>query len=255
MLKLSDVRVTRDKREILHIDNLEINLQSFTLILGHNGSGKSTLAKLLTGQMLPDTGKVSLNGQEIKQFSARALAKEIGYLAQYLPNAPGLSVAELVKLGRFPWRGVLGRWRAQDKTIIEQAMQQTQTSQFANTAVDQLSGGERQRAWIAMLLAQQAKLLILDEPTAALDLAHQYQLLSLLKQLHTEHNRGVFVVLHDINLALRFADEVLAMQGGKVFYQGEVAQFSDEKLLSKLFNIPLTLLKHPSLDEKVAIVC
>jgi iron complex transport system ATP-binding protein len=255
MLKLSDVRVTRDSREILHIDNLEINPQSFTLILGHNGSGKSSLAKLLTGQMLPDTGKVLLNDQEIKQYCSRDLAKEIGYLPQYLPKAPGLSVAELVKLGRFPWRGVLGRWRSEDKTIIAQAMQQTQIDQFAKAAVDQLSGGERQRAWIAMLLAQQAKLLILDEPTAALDLAHQYQLLNLLKQLHKEHNRGVIVILHDINLALRFADEVLAMSKGKVFYQGDVTQFADDKLLSKLFNIPLALLEHPSLDEKVAVVC
>lgn len=255
MLKLSGVRVNRNGRDILHIDSLNIDTQSFTLVLGHNGSGKSTLAKLLAGQMQPDSGKVLLNDKDTQKFGARELAKQLGYLPQYLPKAQGLSVAELVRLGRFPWRGVLGRWRSEDADIIEQAMIQTDTQRFSGSAVDQLSGGERQRAWIAMLLAQQAKLLILDEPTAALDLAHQHQLLGLLKTLHQEKNCGVIVVLHDINLAMRFANEVLAMQQGKVFYQGCLRQFSDEKLLSKLFNIPLTLLDHPHQREKVVVVC
>ena len=255
MLQLSNIKISRNNREILHIDNLQIDTSKFNLVLGHNGSGKSTLAKLLAGQMQPDSGEILLNGQKVTSIKPRALAKEIGYLPQYLPQAPGLSVAELVKLGRFPWRGALGRWRSEDKDIIEQAMIQTDIQAFSSSHIDQLSGGERQRAWIAMLLAQQAKVLILDEPTAALDLAHQYQLLSLLKKLHQEQNRGVIVVLHDINLALRFAQEILALQNGTVFYQGGLTQFKNDELLSKLFNLPLTLLDHPNHNDKVAVVC
>lgn len=255
MLQLNNIRINRNGRDILQIDKLSIATDSFTLILGHNGSGKSTLAKLLAGQMQPDTGEVLLDQKKLSSFKPRAMAKEIGYLPQYLPQAPGLCVSELVKLGRFPWRGALGRWRSEDKDIIEQAMIQTDTQAFSSSHVDQLSGGERQRAWIAMLLAQQAKVLILDEPTAALDLAHQYQMLSLLKKLHLEQNRGVIVVLHDINLALRFAQEILALQNGTVFYQGELTQFKNDELLSKLFNLPLTLLDHPNHNDKVAVVC
>ncbi|NQZ33634.1 MAG: ABC transporter ATP-binding protein [Oceanospirillaceae bacterium] len=255
MLQVNDVRIVRDNKTILDIDQLEIDTTKFNLVLGHNGSGKSTLAKLLAGQMQPDTGEILLQGKNTAKYKPRDMAKELAYLPQYLPLAPGLSVAELVKLGRFPWRGVMGRWRDEDHRIIEQAMTQTDTLKFSDSPVDQLSGGERQRAWIAMLLAQQAKVLILDEPTAALDLEHQYQLLNLLKTLHQEQQCGVILVLHDLNLALRFAQEVLALKNGKVFHQGPTAQFNDADLLSKLFNIPLTLLDHPNRTDKVAAVC
>lgn len=255
MLQVNNVRIIRESRTILEIDQLQIDTTKFNLVLGHNGSGKSTLAKLLAGQMQPDQGEILLAGKNTAQYKSRALAKELGYLPQYLPLAPGLNVAELVKLGRFPWRGIIGQWRDEDHRIIEQAMRQTDTLKFANTPVDQLSGGERQRAWIAMLLAQQAKVLILDEPTAALDLEHQYQLLNLLKTLHQNQHCGVILVLHDLNLALRFAQEVLALKNGKVFHQGATEQFNDPQLLSKLFNIPLTLLDHPNHIDKVAAVC
>ncbi|MCJ8338678.1 MAG: ABC transporter ATP-binding protein [Pseudomonadales bacterium] len=255
MLQLNNVRVSRDNREILHIKQLQIDTGKFNLILGHNGSGKSTLAKLLAGQIQADSGTVLINAKASDKYKPRELAQEIGYLPQYLPQAPGLTVAELVKLGRFPWRGILGRWRDQDRSIIDTAIAQTDLGGFTDTLVDQLSGGERQRAWIAMLLAQQAKVLILDEPTAALDLAHQYQLLKLLQKLHREQGCGVIVVLHDVNLALRFASEVLALQQGRVFYQGDVEQFADPALLSKLFNVDIVLLDHPQSADKVAVVC
>ncbi len=132
-------------------------------------------------------------------------------------------------------------------------MEQTGVADFADTLVDQLSGGERQRAWIAMLLAQESPLLILDEPTAALDLAHQYELLSMLKNLHLQHNRGVILVLHDINLALRFASQVIALKNGSPAFQGDISQFADQQSLSDLFNINIELLNRH--DHKVAIVC
>nr|WP_315982280.1 ABC transporter ATP-binding protein [Aliamphritea spongicola] len=181
------------------------------------------------------------------------MAREITYLPQHLPEAPGLTVKELVRLGRFPWRGLLGRYTAKDEQTITHAMEQTGVADFADTLVDQLSGGERQRAWIAMLLAQESPLLILDEPTAALDLAHQYELLSMLKNLHLQHNRGVILVLHDINLALRFASQVIALKNGSPAFQGDISQFADQQSLSDLFNINIELLNRH--DHKVAIVC
>jgi iron complex transport system ATP-binding protein len=255
MLQLENILIERDQRSILEVEQLNIASDDFTLILGHNGSGKSTLASVMAGQIPADSGNIYLNNQPLNKFKASDLAKHIGYLPQYLPQAPGLTVKELVKLGRFPWRGMLGRWRIEDQKIIEAAIQHTDCTAFTDTLVDQLSGGERHRAWISMLLAQQAKLLILDEPTAALDIAHQYALLSLLKKLHLEQGIGVVMVLHDINLALRFASQILAMHKGKLFFQGSAKQFSDAKLLSQLFAIDIKLQEHPHDLHKVAVVC
>lgn len=253
MFELNAIRVHRNGRNILDIDSLQLDTDSFTLLLGHNGSGKSTLLNLLARQTTPDEGTVQFNGVPLSSLKQRQLAREIAYLPQHLPEAPGLTVKELVRLGRFPWRGLLGRYTPKDTQTINHAMEQTGVTGFADTLVDQLSGGERQRAWIAMLLAQESPLLILDEPTAALDLAHQYELLSMLKNLHVQHNRGVILVLHDINLALRFASQVIALKEGCPAFQGDIAQFADQQSLSDLFNIHLELLERD--NHKVAIVC
>ncbi len=253
MFELTDIHIHRNGRQILDINHLQLDTQSFTLLLGHNGSGKSTLLNLLARQTLPDQGIIRFNHRPLHQLKQRQLAREIAYLPQHLPEAPGLTVRELVRLGRFPWRGLLGRYTVEDDRIICHSMQQTGVAEFADMLVDQLSGGERQRAWIAMLLAQESPLLILDEPTAALDLAHQYELLSLLKNLHQEHNRGVILVLHDINLALRFASQVIALKAGKPVFQGDISEFANQQSLSELFNIDIELLEHNG--HKVAIVC
>ncbi|WP_271272846.1 ABC transporter ATP-binding protein [Aliamphritea hakodatensis] len=253
MFELNAIRVHRNGRNILDIDSLQLDTDSFTLLLGHNGSGKSTLLNLLARQTTPDEGTVQFNGVPLSSLKQRQLAREIAYLPQHLPEAPGLTVKELVRLGRFPWRGLLGRYTPKDTQTINHAIEQTGVTGFADTLVDQLSGGERQRAWIAMLLAQESPLLILDEPTAALDLAHQYELLSMLKNLHVQHNRGVILVLHDINLALRFASQVIALKEGYPAFQGDIAQFADQQSLSDLFNIHLELLERD--NHKVAIVC
>lgn len=253
MFQLNNISINKDDRQILKINNLSLKTKELTFVLGHNGSGKSTLVKLLSGQLKTNHEKVLLDDKPLKDYSSKNLAKRIAYLPQYLPQAPGLTVRELVKLGRFPWRGFIGRWRPEDQAIIQSAMEQTSIADYANTPVDFLSGGERQRAWIAMLLAQQSDLLILDEPTAALDIAHQYELLSLLKELHSQ-GHGVIVVLHDINLALRFANHILAMRQGEVFFNGQVADFADKAVLSSLFDIDVSLIDHPFHPGKVAII-
>ncbi len=255
MYQLSGVKVIRGERTILDIEALSIDPHALTVVLGHNGSGKSTLVNLLANQFAPESGQVKLDGRALATFSPKQLAQTVAYLPQKLPEVAGLNVAELVRLGRFPWRGTLGRWRKEDSEIIADAMRETGVEQFKDTLADQLSGGERQRTWVAMLLAQQAELLILDEPTSALDIQHQYQLMELLSDLNKNTGKGVIVILHDLNLALRYATHTVALKAGKVAFQGKVDLLQDEQLLSDLYSTPVKLIDHPEQDHKVAVVC
>ena len=255
MYELTDVKVIRGERTILDIDALQIDPHALTVVLGHNGSGKSTLVNLLANLFSPEEGEVKLAGKPLISYSPKRLAQIVAYLPQKLPEVAGLNVTELVRLGRFPWRGALGRWRKEDDEIIAQAMTETGVEAFKDTLADKLSGGERQRTWVAMLLAQQADLLILDEPTSALDIHHQYQLMDLLSKLNKSTGKGVIVILHDLNLALRFATHIVALKAGKIAFKGEVDVLLDEQLLSNLYSTPVRLIDHPELNHKVAVVC
>ncbi|MCG8535219.1 MAG: ABC transporter ATP-binding protein [Pseudomonadales bacterium] len=260
MYQLSNIQITRNERLILDIPSLSIPTSEFTVVLGHNGSGKSTLVNLLSGQLLPDRGEITLNKSALSQFKARPLAKQIAYLPQKLPSSAGLTVEELVRLGRFPWRGALGRWNSDDKKIIAAAMSRTGVEMYSDALVDNLSGGERQRAWVSMLLAQQSPILILDEPTSALDLHHQFQLLSLLATLNKTENKGIIVILHDLNLALRYATHIVALKKGKVAFSGNPEMLLDEQRLFELFEASIKLVDHPSpgttpASSKLAVMC
>ncbi|HCH02795.1 MAG TPA: ABC transporter [Vibrio sp.] len=255
MFKLSQVRVHRDNRDILSIDELSIPSDGLTVVLGHNGSGKSTLVNLLSGQSEADSGQVTLNETEISDFSQKQLAKEIAFLPQKLPDVAGLTVQELVRLGRFPWRGVFGRWQNDDEKIIVEAMQKTGVEQYADNLADKLSGGERQRAWVAMLLAQQSPVLILDEPTSALDIHHQYHLMDLLQELNQQTGCGILVILHDLNLALRYATHIVALKQGKIAFSGAKELLLDGQRLTDLYETDIQLLDHPQQDDqKIAVV-
>lgn len=260
MFELNNIRMHRDGRDILAIETLNIKSDALTVVLGHNGSGKSTLVNLLSGQVAPDAGTVSLNGHILTDLSAKGLAREIAFLPQKLPEVAGLTVRELVRLGRFPWRGTFGRWQKQDNDIINEAMVQTGTLPFADSLADQLSGGERQRAWVAMLLAQQSPVLILDEPTSALDISHQYQLMALLADLNARTGCGIIVILHDLNLALRYATDIVALKQGRVVFNGSSREMLSEAQLSELYGTDIKLIDHPvpaasSQSNKVAVVC
>lgn len=255
MFKLNQVRVHRDNRDILSIDELSIPSDGLTVVLGHNGSGKSTLVNLLSGQSEADSGQVTLNQTEISDFSQKQLAKEIAFLPQKLPDVAGLTVQELVRLGRFPWRGVFGRWQNDDEKIIVEAMQKTGVEQYADNLADKLSGGERQRAWVAMLLAQQSPVLILDEPTSALDIHHQYHLMDLLQELNQQTGCGILVILHDLNLALRYATHIVALKQGKIAFSGAKELLLDDQRLTDLYETDIRLLDHPQQgNQKIAVV-
>lgn len=253
-LTLSDIRVRHERNEILRLDQLTLSGDQLTVVLGHNGSGKSTLMKLLARQIPPQEGQVALDDRPLSAFSQKALARQMAFLPQQLPPAAGLTVRELVRLGRFPWRGLFRPWQREDKAIVEKAMAQTAVTPYAGRLVDELSGGERQRVWIAMLLAQQSPLLLLDEPTSALDLSHQYECMTLLKDLNRTTGRGMVVILHDINLAARFADRIIALNQGELAFDGSARELLSRSRLRALYGIDLHLLEQPGQPHPVAVV-
>lgn len=254
MFSLRDIRVRRDGRQILALDALDLECGGFTVILGHNGSGKSTLMNVLARQLVPDSGDIALDGRPLATLSGRDFARRVAFLPQRLPEAAGLSVSELVRLGRYPWRGLLGRWRHEDAAIVARAMHDTDIAHYAGHPADRLSGGERQRAWVAMLLAQQSPLILLDEPTSALDLAHQYELMALLRALNRDGGRGIIVILHDVNLAARYADRIVALKRGELFFDGTPEQLLDASRLSALYDIDIRLLPQAAGRHPVAVV-
>ncbi|MGK9065349.1 ABC transporter ATP-binding protein [Stutzerimonas chloritidismutans] len=254
MLSLHDIEVRRDGRSVLALDALHVEAGSFTVILGHNGSGKSTLMNLIARQFAPDRGHIELDGKPLASYRQRAFAQKVAFLPQHLPDVAGLTVHELVRLGRFPWRGLLARWQPEDEHAIDQALQQTDITRYANHLADSLSGGERQRAWVAMLLAQQAPLLLLDEPTSALDLAHQYGLMTLLRALNRETGRAIVAILHDVNLAARFADRIVALKGGRLFFDGTPDDLLSGERLSALYDVDIRLIQQPGHPRNIAVV-
>jgi iron-chelate-transporting ATPase len=254
MFTLENVHVQRGRKTLLSIEHLAIHRGQLTVVLGNNGSGKSTLLQLLSRQLEPDRGSVRMLNKPLHEYSARQFARSVAFMPQHLPDASGLTVKELVRLGRFPWRGLFRPWTGEDQQLTQQAMGSTDVARHADQALDVLSGGERQRAWIAMLLAQRAAMLLLDEPTSALDLAHQHTLMALLRQLNQREGVGMILVLHDINMALRTADRIIALKGGRVFFDGSVTEFQSDDLLSRLYDIPIALVEHVGAPGKIAVV-
>lgn len=208
-------------------------------ILGHNGSGKSTLLKALARQESPDAGDIRFLGRAIRTWSARDFARKLAWLPQSPTAAPGMTLRELVGLGRFPWHGLLGRRSSRDRIACDEAMMLTGTTTFADQLVDTLSGGERQRGWIAMLLAQGAEVLLLDEPVSALDIAHQVEVMELLRGLNRQRGISVIMVLHDLNLAMGWCDEAIALHGGRLAAHSPIEELHDAGLLKRLYGLEM----------------
>lgn len=223
--------------------NLNFREGEVTALLGHNGSGKSTLLKVLARQLAPAQGNVRLLGDARHRGNAREFARTVGYLPQHPPGTDGLTVRELVALGRYPWRGPLGRYTDEDESIIDQAIDDTGLNAFRHRSVDTLSGGERQRAWIAMLLAQQTRCLLLDEPISALDVKHQVETLRLVHQLAEERDLTVIVVLHDVDLAARFCDRLVALRNGTLIADGAPSDIMNSDTLELIYGVPMGVME------------
>jgi len=214
-------------------------------LVGHNGSGKSTLIKLLARQQTASGGEIRFEGEALDRWRTKAFARRVGYLPQTPAAATGLTVKELVSLGRYPWHGALGRFGEADRDAVAQAMALAHVEGFENRMVEELSGGERQRVWLAMLVAQGTAWLLLDEPTSALDVAHQIEVLGLIRRLSRSHGLGVVVVLHDVNMAARFCDEIVALKGGRLIARGAPADLMTEARLEEIFGARMDVLSCP----------
>ncbi|KYB45845.1 iron dicitrate ABC transporter ATP-binding protein, partial [Brucella anthropi] len=191
-----------------------------TVIVGANACGKSTLLRTMSRLLVPQQGTVLLDGKSIHKMPSRVLARSLGLLPQS-PIAPdGISVADLVSRGRHPHQGLFSRWTRTDNEAVAAALCATKTLQLADRMVDELSGGQKQRVWIAMALAQQTEILLLDEPTTFLDISHQVEVLDLLTDLNRERQTTIVMVLHDLNLAARYADHLIAIKAGKLHIEG-----------------------------------
>lgn len=244
-LSTSAITLAYRDRPIIRDLDIAIAEGSFSVIVGANGSGKSTLLKALARLLKPETGSVLLDGQAITSLPSVEIARRIGLLPQTAEAPEGITVADLVARGRYPHQTFFRQWSRQDETVVAAAMQAAGIAELADRAVDTLSGGQRQRAWIAMVLAQETPILLLDEPTTFLDMAHQADLLDLLQHLNADMGRTVIAVLHDLNQACRYATHIIAMREGTVVAEGRPADVVTEEMLEKVFDLPCVIIEDP----------
>lgn len=243
-LGAEDVTTQYDHRVISQNLSIEIPDQSFTVIIGPNACGKSTLLRTLSNLIKPSKGYVLLDGKKISTYKSKEVAKRLGLLPQSSIAPEGITVANLVAHGRYPYQNLIQQWTEADEEAVVTAMELTNTSDLANRFVDELSGGQRQRVWVAMLLAQQTPLLLLDEPTTYLDIAHQIELLELFTDLNEQGNTLV-AVLHDLNQAARYATHLIAMKAGEVIAQGSPSDIVSEELIEEVFGLKCHVLEDP----------
>lgn len=244
-IKVTGLDVAYEEKYIIKNMNIEIPKGKITMIIGSNGCGKSTLLKTIARIITPKKGEIKLNGVSIKEQAPKEIAKKMAVLPQSPIVPSGLLVKELVSYGRFPYQNALGGLKQEDIDQVNWAMEVTGIIEFADRPVDSLSGGQRQRAWIAMALAQETEILILDEPTTYLDMAHQLEILLLLQKLNKEQNRTIVMVLHELNNATKFADHLIGMKKGEVVFSGEPLKVITEENLRTLYGIEAKL----QLDE------
>lgn len=225
------------------LDGITLNLPEGQVIalIGHNGSGKSTLLKVLARQVAAD-GRIAFEGRPLSGWRPRDYARRLAFLPQTTPPAEGMLVRELVALGRYPWHGALGRFGPRDHEAVAAAMQECGVEPFADRLVDTLSGGERQRVWLAMMVAQQAGTLLLDEPISALDIAHQVEVLALIRRMCHDQQRSAVIVLHDVNMAARFCDHIVALKRGRLAMQGSPAELIRPDALHAIYGLPMQVL-------------
>jgi iron-chelate-transporting ATPase len=244
-VSLQQVSLKRAGKAILQTLSVTFPAGKVSGLIGHNGSGKSTLLDLLGRHLSPSGGQIMLNDQPLNTWPNRQFARQVAYLPQYPPAAEGLTVRELVSMGRYPWHGALGRFSREDRQKVEQAIDWVGLTPFAGRLVDSLSGGERQRAWLATALAQESRCLLLDEPTSALDLAHQVDVLARVRQLSVQLGLTVITVLHDINMAARFCDYLVALRAGQIVAEGEPLQIMQAATLQDIYGIAMGTMPHP----------
>ncbi|MFS0782058.1 ABC transporter ATP-binding protein [Bacillus sp. 1P06AnD] len=242
-IRIEKLSAGYEKNTIIENLNTSIEQGKITTIIGPNGCGKSTLLKTIGRILKKEKGKVFLQEQDLQTLSTKEIAKRLAILAQSPSAPPQLKVGELVSYGRYPHRKNLNRISMEDQEMIDWAMKVTQTVEFEHRELSQLSGGQRQRVWLAMALAQKTDILLLDEPTTYLDMAHQIEVLKIVKKLNVELGCTVVMVLHDINQAARFSDHMIAMRNGEIMKIGSPKDIMTKQVLHDVFNISATIIE------------
>ncbi len=243
-LLAQDVTLGYDRRTVATDLTVAIPDGSFTVIVGPNACGKSTLLRSLARLLRPEAGVVLLDGKDLREQAPKEVARRVGLLPQSATAPEGITVVELVRRGRYPHRSLLQRWSADDAHAVETAMARTNVTALADVPVDELSGGQRQRVWVAMALAQETPLLLLDEPTTYLDVAHQIDLLDLFADLHRQGST-IVAVLHDLNHASRYATHLIAMRDGEVVAEGAPMEIVTAELVERVFGLPCVVIDDP----------
>ena len=252
-ISTKNLNISYGNLDIVKDLNLDIPRGKITTIIGSNGCGKSTILKTIARIIQAKSGDIFVNNINIKEQSPKDLAKVMAVLPQS-PQAPsGLTVEELISYGRFPHQKGFGKMRKEDEDIVTWALKSTGIEEFRERPMEALSGGQRQRAWIAMALAQQTEILILDEPTTYLDLAHQLEILKLLEELNRKQGTTIVMVIHELNNAARFADHMIGVKKGKVICQGTAHEVMTKENLKELFNIDAEIVEDPRNKKPVCL--
>ncbi len=244
-LRAHDVTIGYDARVISKGLTVDIPDNEFTVIIGPNACGKSTLLRSLARMLVPSAGAVLLDGQSISSLKSKEVARRLGLLPQSSVAPDGITVADLVARGRYPHQKLLRQWSRTDEEIVAGALAATNVADLADRSVDELSGGQRQRVWLAMALAQQTPILLLDEPTTYLDIAHQIEMLDLCADLHADQGRTLVAVLHDLNHACRYATHLIAMRAGAVVATGRPSEIVTAQLVEDVFGLACRVIDDP----------
>ncbi|TDE41873.1 ABC transporter ATP-binding protein [Nonomuraea mesophila] len=252
-LSARDLTLGYDQRPISEHLSLDIPDGALTVIVGPNACGKSTLLRALSRLLKPAAGQVVLDGRDIHSYPAKEVARRLGLLPQSSIAPEGITVADLVARGRHPHQKLIRQWSARDEAAVAGAMAATGVTDLSGRPVDTLSGGQRQRVWVAMVLAQETSIVLLDEPTTFLDIAHQIELLELCLRLNREQRNTMVAVLHDLNQACRYADHIIAMKAGAVVAQGDPRQIVTAELIEDVFGLPCRIIDDPETHTPLVI--
>ena len=252
-LQIRDLTVDYGAGPVLSGISLDIPRGAVTVLVGANGCGKSTLLKTIARQLKPSRGEVLLDGEDVGKWSRTQFARRVGFLPQD-PVAPeGVTVLDLISRGRHPHRGAFGRWRACDDQAVAEAVELTGLDSYLERQVTELSGGQRQRVWIALSLAQQTDVLLLDEPTTYLDIAHQVEVLDILADLQGQRGLALVMVLHELNMAARYADQLVAIKSGTVLASGTAQEVMTDHTVSEVFAMSARVLHDPESDTRLVV--
>lgn len=236
-IEIKELWAGYDENIVISDLNVSIPKGKMTMMIGSNGCGKSTLLKSIGRILKPQKGEILLSGSLLKKMAPKEIARRIALLPQNPVVPQGITVKELVSFGRFPYQKAFSSLTEDDQEIIRWAMKETGILELENREVTELSGGQRQRVWIAMTLAQKTDILILDEPTTYLDLAHQLEILTLLRELNQRNGTTIVMVIHELNLAAKFADHLIGMRAGKILFEGRPLEVVTNENLKKLYQI------------------